>query len=287
MRTFDAVGVVGSGTMGAGIAQMLALAGRKTVLYDVNQEVLQYAMGRLEASVEKGVQRGKFPENALYLMEEHLLTTTNIYELGENLDLIIEAIPEDLGLKAQIFHKLEEVCPDTTCFASNTSSLSITALAGATKRPRRFAGMHFFNPVPQMKLVEVIRGKDTDPAYVEELCVLAEAIGKTPVRVKDSPGFVVNRVARAFYGEAFRLLSENVAEVPVIDTIMREEGGFPMGPFELMDLIGIDVNYAVTQSVYHAYFEEPRFKPHPLQRQMVEAGHLGRKTGQGFYRYGD
>lgn len=284
-KTFNGIGVVGAGTMGAGIAQVCALAGLKTVLYDVSHEVLHKVLSLIQQSVQKGIERQKLPQNALYLVEENLLTTPHIQELANNAELIIEAAPEDMTLKLNVFAKLDDICPAKTCFASNTSSLSITALAAVTKRAKQVAGMHFFNPVPQMKLVEIIEGKQTDPNLIDRLCELARLLGKTPVRAKDTPGFIVNRVARAFYGEAFRLLNEGVADVATLDTIMREEGGFAMGPFELMDLIGIDVNYAVSQSVYHAFFQEERFKPHPLQRQMVEAGLLGRKTGRGFYSY--
>lgn len=284
-KTFKSIGIIGAGTMGAGIAQVSALAGLKTVLYDLNPEILKLAKDRLDKAVEKGIAKQKLPRNALYLIEENLILTHTLRDLGDNLDLIIEAVPEDLSLKVNIFSKLDELCPPQTCFASNTSSLSITTLAAATRRPNKVAGMHFFNPVPLMKLVEVIAGKETSPDLVEQLCLLAETMEKTPVRVKDTPGFIVNRVARAFYGEALHLLGDGVADVATLDAIMREEGGFAMGPFELMDLIGIDINYAVTQSVYHAYYQEPRFKPHPIQRQMVEAGFLGRKTGQGFYQY--
>lgn len=284
-KAFKSVGVIGAGTMGAGIAQVSALAGYKTVLYDVTPEGLEKALVRLKQSVQKGIEKQKYPETALSDLEQNLSLSENIYELGENLDLIIEAAPEDIQLKQELFQKLDDVCPNETCFASNTSSLSITALGAATKRPEQVAGLHFFNPVPQMKLVEVIQGKETAETLVQQLMAFAKSLGKTPVKANDTPGFIVNRVARSFYGEAFRLLNERVADVSTIDAIMREEGGFPMGPFELMDLIGIDVNLAVSQSVYDAYFQEDRFKPHPLQRQMVEAGHLGRKTGKGFYTY--
>ena len=284
-KAFEDVGVIGSGTMGAGIAQVCALAGYKTVLYDISPEALENASKRIRTTVQKGVERKKLPENSMDILLVNLSFTPNLYELGERMELIIEAAPEDMEMKKDLFRKLDEICPEGSCFASNTSSLSITALGGVTKRPRKVAGLHFFNPVPQMKLVEVVQGKETDPQLVHYLCAFAESLGKTPVTAKDTPGFIVNRVARSFYGESFRLLDEGVGDVATLDAVLKSEGGFAMGPFELMDLIGIDINYAVTQSVYNAYFQEPRFKPHPIQRQMVEAGHLGRKTGQGFYKY--
>ncbi len=285
MKTFNAIGVVGAGTMGAGIAQLIAASGVRTILYDVSDDVLAVAQERMRQSIEKGVERKKLPADAWATLEAQLTMTSNFDQLGQASDLIIEAIPEDMALKCRLFERLDALCPLETVFASNTSSLSVTAMAAATKRPERVAGMHFFNPVAQMKLVEIIQGKSTSQEVMVQLSDFAVKLGKVPVRAKDTPGFIVNRVARSFYGEAFRLLDEGVADVATVDTIMRSEGGFPMGPFELMDLIGIDVNYAVTQSVYNAYFQEARFKPHPRQRQMVEAGHLGRKTGKGFYDY--
>lgn len=285
-KTYKHIGIIGAGTMGGGIAQVCALSGYRVSLYEISANILENGMQRLLKSVKKGMERRKLSENALTVLQENLQATTRFEDLGGSLDLIIEAIPEEMALKQSLFAKLDALCPEETRFASNTSSLSITAMGAATKRPQHVAGLHFFNPVPQMKLVEVVQGKATSETFLDELCAFAQSLGKTPVKAKDTPGFIVNRVARSFYGEAFRLLDEGVADVATIDALMREEGGFPMGPFELMDLIGIDVNYAVTQSVYNAYFQEARFKPHPIQRQMVEAGYLGRKTGQGFYNYG-
>jgi 3-hydroxybutyryl-CoA dehydrogenase len=284
-KTFNAVGVVGAGTMGAGIAMVSALAGIKTVLYDLNTDVLQSAVARLQKTVEKGIEKKKLPADAAETLKAQLSSTSNLSEMAAGLDLVIEAVPEDMALKQKLLQSLDELCPPETCFASNTSSLSITAMASVTKRPENIAGMHFFNPVAQMKLVEIIAGQETCSELVQRLHTLAERIGKTPVIAKDTPGFIVNRVARSFYGEALRLLDEGVADVSTLDVIMRDEGGFAMGPFELMDLIGLDVNFAVTQSVYQACFQESRYKPHPIQQRMVEAGYLGRKTGKGFYTY--
>lgn len=284
-KPFNTIGIIGSGTMGIGIAQVVALAGYPIVLYDIRQDILDKALDRLKASIEKGIERKKLPENAWDLFQQRCKTITDLAEIDPSVDLVIEAVPEDLALKKQIFGTLDAVCSPQTCLVSNTSSFSITALAAATKRPEQVAGLHFFNPVPQMKLIEVIQGKSTAAELIDRLCQFSESLGKTPVKAKDTPGFIVNRVARAFYGEALRLLNEGVADVATIDNVMREEGGFAMGPFELMDLIGIDINYAVSLSVYEAYFQEDRFKPHPIQRQMVEAEYLGRKTGRGFYTY--
>ncbi|MCB9152733.1 MAG: hypothetical protein H6649_01600 [Caldilineae bacterium] len=198
--------------------------------------------------------------------------------------LVIEAAPEKLDLKQSIFRQLDAAAPPATILASNTSSLSINALAGAIQRGDRFLGLHFFNPAHLMKLVEVIAGNDTSDATLATAQEFVQSLGKVGVRCKDTPAFIVNRVARPFYGEAFRLLGEGAADVETIDRLV-ESLGFRMGPFRLIDLIGCDVNFAVTQSVYQAYFGEPRYRPHPIQQQMVESGRLGRKTGVGFYRY--
>ena len=286
-KPFNHLGIVGSGTMGLGIAQLAALSGLPTILCDIDAAALEKALTRIHQSVETGIQKGKLAADAVSQITANLKTTTDMDAMAGVVDLVIEAVPENLALKQQIFRQLDRVAPPDTCFASNTSSLSITALAAVTQRPAQVAGMHFFNPVPVMKLVEVIQGQETAAELMTRLCFLAKLLGKTPVRTKDSPGFIVNRVARSYYGEALRLLDEGTASIECIDTILQEEGGFAMGPFRLMDLIGIDVNYQVSQSVYDAYFQDARFQPHPLQRRMVEAGHLGRKTGQGFYQYGD
>jgi len=270
--------------MGAGIAMVCALNGIKTILYDLKEELLQSALERLQKTVEKGIEKKKLPSEAGELLKANLSVTTALSAIA-GVDLVIEAVPEDMAMKQKLFKSLNELCPPTTCFASNTSSLSITAMASVIQHPEKVAGMHFFNPVAQMKLVEIIAGHETSSDLVQRLYALAEQVGKTPVIAKDTPGFIVNRVARSFYGEALRLLDEGVADVSTMDTIMRDEGGFAMGPFELMDLIGLDVNFAVTQSVYQACFQEARYKPHLIQQRMVESGCLGRKTGKGFYTY--
>jgi 3-hydroxybutyryl-CoA dehydrogenase len=275
--------------MGAGIAQATAQKGYSVRLYDVGPEPLEAAMERITISLKNGVTRGKIPGEESYAVEMNLKTTTSLEEAAQA-DLVIEAVPEDLDLKKGLFKKLDALCPAETLLASNTSCLSIAALAGVTQRPSQVAGLHFFNPVPLMKLVEVIQASQTDSETVERLVTFAKTLGKTPVVAKDTPGFIVNRVARPFYGEALRLLAENVADphgdtVETVDGVLRDAGGFRMGPFELMDLIGVDVNFAVSQAVYAATFQEPRYRPHPIQQRMVDAGLLGRKSGEGFYRY--
>ena len=281
--TITRVGVLGSGTMGSGIGQVCALAGFETILYDVTPGLVGAAAERIAASVQKGATLGKTAPQSAAAALGRLYATANWDDLA-TVDLAIEAAPEDLALKRDIFRRLDSLLPPQALIASNTSSLSITALAAATGRPGRCLGLHFFNPPVLMQLIEVVRGDTTAPETIEAGLAFARALGKTPVLVRDSPAFIVNRVARPFYGEALRLLGENVVDAATIDALMRSLG-FKMGPFELMDLIGLDVNFAVTQSVYHAFFEDPRYRPHPIQQRMVDANRLGRKTGRGFYEY--
>ena len=277
------VAVIGAGTMGAGIAQASALAGYQVLLYDVADEVLAQSLDSIHDSIDKGVARGK-TEAAIAAAAKSALQTTTSLETAAQADLIIEAAPEKLALKRDIFATLDAAAPAHTIFGSNTSSLSINALAGAVHRADRFLGVHFFNPAHIMKLVELIRTDFTSDETVATVRDYVDQLGKTAVLCQDTPAFIVNRVARPFYGEAFRLLGENAADPATIDQLMRSLG-FRMGPFELIDLIGCDVNLAVTQSVYDAYFQEPKYRPHPIQRRMVESGRLGRKTGRGFYEY--
>lgn len=277
------VAVIGGGTMGAGIAQASALAGYEVMLYDMTDALLAQSVAEIGASIDKGVARGKTAVADAESAKAALHTTTSL-ETAAQADLIIEAVPEKLALKREIFARLDAAAPDHTIFGSNTSSLSINALAGATARADRFLGVHFFNPAHIMQLVELIRSDFTSEETVTAVRTYVAQLGKTAVLCQDTPAFIVNRVARPFYGEAFRLLGENATDAATVDKLMRSIG-FRMGPFELIDLIGCDVNLAVTQSVYDAYFQEPKYRPHPIQRRMVESGRLGRKTGHGFYDY--
>jgi len=270
--------------MGTGIAQVSALHGFDVVLFDISKEILRASLQRMKddfkLSVSKGILKEKEAKNSFSRIE----TTTSLKKLGD-CELVIEAVIEHLQTKKELFTKLEKVCPSKTLFATNTSSLSITAIASATKHPERVLGLHFFNPIPRMKLVEVISGVHTSKQTMSSTLDFIKSIGKTSIVAKDTPGFIVNRVARPFYGEALRLLGEGVASAEEIDRILKLEGGFKMGPFELMDLIGIDVNLAVTKSVYEQTFHEPRYRPHIIQQHMVDAGLFGRKTKKGFYKY--
>ena len=278
------VGIIGAGTMGGGIAQAAALAGFDVLLYDSSADALRASMERIRGDLRASVQKGKATPSDATGALSRIRPRSAFSDMGAA-DLVIEAAPEDLEVKKEIFRALDEIVAPRTILATNTSSLSITSIGSLTKTPESVVGMHFFNPPARMKLVEIVRGSRTSEETVRTVREVALAMGKTPVFCSDTPGFIVNRVARPFYGEALRVLGEGTATAEEIDRIVRLSGGFRMGPFELMDLIGIDVNYAVTKSVYEQFFQEPRFRPHPIQRHMVEAGTLGRKTGEGFYRY--
>ncbi len=280
------IGVVGAGTMGTGIAEVAAQSGFDVLLYDVDPKALARALERVEADLQRQAAKGRIPGSAVRAIRERITTTTSLGDLAAA-DFVIEAAPEDLELKRQLFERLDRLCRPEVVLATNTSSLSVTQIGAAALRPGRVVGMHFFNPVPAMQLVEVVAGDASGEAALQATEALAEALGKRPVRVRDTPGFVVNRVARPFSGEALRLLGERVAAPAQIDRIARLAWGFRMGPFELMDLIGLDISLAVHRSVYEQFFGAPRFRPHPLQERMVKAGRLGRKTGQGWYRYQD
>jgi len=278
------IGIVGAGTMGVGIAQAAALARLDVLLYDALPEVLKSVSGRLKGDFRRNVEKGRLSSTEATEALARIEIVKSFSSMA-NGDFVIEAAVEDLAVKREIFKKLDAIVPTHAILATNTSSLSVSSIGSFTKTPETVIGMHFFNPPFLMKLVEVVKGKETSIETTRTTVDLATQMKKTPVVCKDTPGFIVNRVARPFYGEALRLLGEGVASVEEIDRIVKKAGGFRMGPFELMDLIGIDINYAVTKSVYEQFFHEPRFRPHPIQRQMVEGGTLGRKTKKGFYEY--
>ena len=276
------VAVVGAGTMGAGIAQVAAAAGHPVLLYDTEPAALSRATERIAGALARAVERNRLTPDERERILGRITPAHSLDALGPA-GLVIEAIAEDLAAKVRLFQTLEVVCQGQAIFASNTSSLSITALAAGLKQPERMVGMHFFTPAPVMALVEVVRGLASAPEVVETVRATAAAWGKTPVVCRSTPGFIVNRVARPFYGEALRALSEGASDVATIDAVMRGAGGFRMGPFELIDLIGLDVNLAVSRSIHAAYAGDPRYTPSLLQAELVEAGRLGQKCGRGFY----
>lgn len=279
------IAVIGAGTMGAGIAQLAAQSGMSVLLYDLNDDYVQRGLSNIRSALRSRVDKGKLDPGDMQSTLQRITATTNRDDAA-SYDLIIEAAPENIDLKREIFSDLGKKASPGTILVTNTSSLSITSIAAASPRPERVVGMHFFNPAPVMPLVEVIAATQTSGDVIETVRSIAQALGKTPVRASDTPGFIVNRVARPFYTEALKIVGDGSSRVPTVDAAMRA-AGFRMGPFELMDFIGIDINFAVTQSVYDAFFGEQRYRPHPIQQRMVEANNLGRKTGQGFYHYSD
>jgi 3-hydroxybutyryl-CoA dehydrogenase len=282
--TVERVGVVGAGTMGAGIAQIAALGGYETSLYEIDEKQLERGLEMIRNGMRRGAERGRWSEAEAAEALERLRTDTLI-ELLRDGELVIEAAPEDLDLKRDVFERLASICGTGAVLATNTSSLSVTAIASAVPEPQRIVGMHFFNPPAVMQLVEIVAGDESGEPALELATEVARGMGRTTIRARDSVGFVANRCVRPFFLESLRMLAEGIAPHDEIDRIVRLGAGLRMGPFELMDLIGIEVNLAVAKSFWEQSFGEPRWRPTPIHERMVASGRLGRKTGRGFYRY--
>lgn len=280
------VGVVGAGTMGIGIVQVAASQGCNVFLYDVNASRIKTAMDGLRKILDRQVEKGRMTHEEVIAILNRI-QFCNSFQDFQTCDLVVEAIIENKEAKEEVFRRLESVVPADSILATNTSAISITSLSSELKNPERFLGIHFFNPAPLMPLVEVIPGLLTDENLPRKISDLMKTWGKAPVIAGDQPGFIVNRIARPFYGEALRIVEEKIATPEQVDDAMKTLGRFKMGPFELMDLIGIDVNFAVTKTVYKDYFYEPKYKPSLLQQRMTEAKLWGRKTGKGFYNYAE
>ncbi|MFZ6658701.1 3-hydroxyacyl-CoA dehydrogenase [Undibacterium sp. TJN19] len=284
-KAITVIGIVGAGAMGRGIAQITAQAGIPVCLFDVQPEAAEKARQLIAEQWQKLVNKDKLSEEQCQEALECLQVIDTLEELAD-CDLVVEAIVEKLEVKRALFQQLDHIVSDDCILATNTSSLSVTAIAAGSKLPERVAGLHFFNPVPMMKVVEVIDGLLTRPEISEQLMAFTVRTGHLPVRAKDTPGFIVNHAGRGYGTEALRLLQENVAGFRQIDQIMREAAGFRLGPFELLDLTGLDVSHPVMEAIYHQYYEEPRYRPNVITAQRLHAGVLGRKTGRGFYSYG-
>ncbi|WP_144778639.1 3-hydroxyacyl-CoA dehydrogenase PaaH [Marinobacter maritimus] len=286
LATGTPVAVIGAGAMGSGIAQVAAQAGHEVFLLDQRDGAAETGRQGIAKQLQRRVDKGKMDQPALDALLGRIKPVKELSELAKA-GLVIEAIVEDLDIKRSLLADLEEVCGDSTILATNTSSISVTALGAQMKHPGRLVGMHFFNPAPLMALVEVIKGLATNDEIAKRVYATAAQWGKKPVTATSTPGFIVNRVARPFYAESLRLLQEQTTDSATLDAIVREAGGFRMGPFELTDLIGHDVNYAVTSSVFNSYYQDTRFLPSLVQKELVEAGRLGRKSGRGFYNYAE
>ncbi|MGH1362834.1 MAG: 3-hydroxyacyl-CoA dehydrogenase NAD-binding domain-containing protein [Calditrichia bacterium] len=280
------VTVIGAGTMGRGIAQIAATCGKKVNLVDSNSAALDSALSDYKRIFARLIEKGRMTSDEMTQALSNISFHPNLTEVA-NADFFIEAVVENLNVKQTIFKTIESFAAPTAVLATNTSSLAVTAIAGACEHSERVIGVHFFNPAPLMPLVEIVPGIATDSQLTKNTRALIDDWGKTTVIAKDTPGFIVNRVARPFYGESIRIFEEGIADAATIDWALREIGGFRMGPFQLMDLIGIDINFTVTETVFEAFFYDPRFKPSFTQKRMVEAGYLGKKSGRGFYDYAD
>ena len=278
------IGVLGSGSMGAGIAQVAATAGHQVILSDNNPAALERAKSKLAQIMNRLVEKGRVSEQEAQAIQERIKYESSIYAFSD-CGLVIEAIIEDLNIKKDVFAQIEEITKSDCILATNTSSLSVSAIASALKKPERFIGIHFFNPAPLMKLVEIIPALQTQAETENTVTPLIQSWGKNTVLAKDTPGFIVNRIARPFYGEALRIYDEGIADFATIDWAMKEIAGFRMGPFTLMDYIGNDINYKVTETVYASFFYDGRYMPSFTQKRLADSGYYGRKAGKGYYNY--
>ena len=284
MSGIQKIGIIGAGAMGQGIAKIAAQANLQVFLFDVSAAAVSKAQAQLTSIWERQIERGRMSVEQVKAAQAQITACATLEEMAD-VDLVVEAIVENLEVKQGVFKQLEALVNASCILASNTSSLSITAIAQACEHPERVAGFHFFNPVPLMKVVEVIEGLRTEPEICDALAQVAQRMGHTPVRAKDMPGFIVNHAGRPMNIEGLKIAQEQVTDFATVDAIMREQAGFRMGPFELLDLTALDVSHPVMESIYHQFYEEPRFRPSPITAVRHAGGMYGRKTGQGFYTY--